>query len=70
MGILIGAVMQVLKDLSGSDAIVTYCETVFRETGSALPSAMSTVVLGTIHLFGTYISAQLVDKAGRRVSGK
>jgi Sugar (and other) transporter len=70
MAILIGAVMQILEVLNGSDPIITYCETVFREAGSVLSPALSTVIVGTILLVGTYISSLLVDKAGRRVSVK
>jgi Sugar (and other) transporter len=68
MAILIGAVMQFLEVLNGSDPITSYCETMFREAGSALSPALSTVVLGVVLLIGTYISSILVDKAGRRVS--
>jgi facilitated trehalose transporter len=67
MAIFIGAALQYLEVMNGCTSITSYSETIFREAGSTLSPALSTVIMGVIFLIGSYISATFVDKAGRKV---
>jgi facilitated trehalose transporter len=67
MAIFIGAALQYLEVMNGCTSITSYSETIFREAGSTLSPALSTVIMGVIFLMGSYISATFVDKAGRKV---
>jgi Sugar (and other) transporter len=66
MSILIGFVLMYLE-VNGYTAIQNYSETIFRDAGSTLSPALSTVLLGVILLVGSYSSTLLVERAGRKV---
>jgi Sugar (and other) transporter len=67
MAITIGAVVMYLEVLNGFTAISNYSETIFRDAGSTLSPAVSTIILGFIILIGAYSSTFLVERAGRRI---
>ena len=50
----------------GAFTIVCYAATIFRETGAEMDPSLSGIILGVVQIFGTYISAILVDNVGRR----
>lgn len=58
--------MCVLCQACGAFTIVNYAATIFKATGSQLDPNVSGIILGVVQIFGTYVSAILVDNVGRR----
>lgn len=65
-GLIIGMALCVLCQACGCFAIVNYAATIFEATGSQLDPSVSGIILGVVQIFGTYVSAILVDSVGRR----
>lgn len=66
----IGIVLVALNQFCGVFAILSYSENIFKESGSTISPKASSIIVGIIQLFGSYISTILVDRAGRKVSKK
>lgn len=62
----IGISLCVLAQACGCFTIVNYAATIFTATGSQLDASLSGIILGVVQIFGTYVSALLVDSVGRR----
>ncbi|XP_076629381.1 facilitated trehalose transporter Tret1 [Colletes latitarsis] len=54
------------QQLCGIFAMVSYTETIFRMSGSSLSPNTSTIIVGAIQLFGSYLSTSLMERLGRR----
>jgi drug/metabolite transporter (DMT)-like permease len=67
MALLISVVLMFLEVFNGFTVISNYSETIFRDAGSTLSPALSTVILGIIIHIGAYSSTLLVEKAGRKI---
>lgn len=66
--LLIGLVMAALNQMTGCFAMLNYTANVFEEAGSNMSPNTSAIVVGVIALFGSYVSTNLVDRAGRKVN--
>lgn len=64
---MIGMGLAMLSTFCGVSALICYTSTVFQEAGSTMSPNMSSIIVGTIQLFGSFITINLVDRAGRRV---
>lgn len=53
--------------MSGSVPLITYTDSIFRESGSDLPPATCAMIVAAIQLLGSYASSMTVDKVGRKV---
>lgn len=68
---LISLFVTVLNAFCGITALLCYTGTVFKEAGSDMSpkmQAMSAIIVASIQLFGTFVTTNLVDRAGRKVN--
>lgn len=66
-GILICVIVMMFHPMSGSVPLITYTDSIFRESGSDLPPATCAMIVAAIQLLGSYASSVTVDKVGRKV---
>ncbi|XP_055636854.1 facilitated trehalose transporter Tret1-like [Toxorhynchites rutilus septentrionalis] len=66
-GILICVIVMMFHPMSGSVPLITFTDSIFRESGSDLPPATCAMIVAAIQLVGSYVSSVTVDKAGRKV---
>ncbi|KAL9706869.1 hypothetical protein quinque_010387 [Culex quinquefasciatus] len=66
-GILICVIVMMFHPMSGSVPLITYTDSIFRESGSDLPPATCAMIVAAIQLLGSYASSMTVDKVGRKV---
>jgi SP family arabinose:H+ symporter-like MFS transporter len=63
----IGALLAVLGQFSGINAIMYYAPEIFKATGAGTDSAfLQTVIVGAVNFTFTFVAIWLVDKAGRK----
>lgn len=65
-GLIMGIGLCILCQFSGAFTIINYAVTIFEATGSKVDPRLSGIILGVVQVFGTYVSALLVDNVGRR----
>ncbi|XP_052864416.1 uncharacterized protein LOC128271025 [Anopheles cruzii] len=65
--ILICVVVILFPAGSGSIPLITYTANIFEGSHSNLSPAMSSIVVATLQLIGSYVATLMVEKAGRRV---
>ncbi|XP_031634206.1 facilitated trehalose transporter Tret1-like [Contarinia nasturtii] len=63
---MIGIVLSLLNQFCGCFAMLNYTANIFKEAGSSVSPNKSAIVVGVIKLIGSYISTNLVDRAGRK----
>lgn len=59
--------LMVVNQFSGSFAIATYAESIFKSIGSTVDPQVSSIVMATMQVIGTYAASQLMDRVGRKV---
>ena len=55
------------QQLSGINAIIFYCETIFKQTGVDLDPLLQMVVVAVVQVIACSISASLIDQVVARV---
>jgi SP family facilitated glucose transporter-like MFS transporter 8 len=65
--LIIGIVLAANLQFCGVFAILSYTVNIFQEAGSDLSPDVSTILIGTLQLAGSYASSLLLDKAGRKI---
>ncbi|GFG38197.1 hypothetical protein Cfor_03802, partial [Coptotermes formosanus] len=65
--LIIGIVLAANLQFCGIFAILSYTVNIFQEAGSDLSPNVSTILIGTLQLCGSYASSLLLDKAGRKI---
>lgn len=63
----IGLGLAFLNQFSGCTSMLMYTGIIFKQSGSNLSSNSSTIIVGLIQLIGSFITTQLVERAGRKV---
>jgi len=61
------AVIVVANQFSGVFTMVNYMTDIFAMSGSSMDPNTSTIIIGSVQLFGAYVSTLLCDVFGRRV---
>nr|CAD7266896.1 unnamed protein product [Timema shepardi] len=56
-----------LQQLTGINAILFYCQTIFESSGSGLDSSVATIIVGTVMLLASTCTPFVVDSLGRRI---
>nr|CAD7424485.1 unnamed protein product [Timema monikensis] len=56
-----------LQQLTGINAILFYCQTIFQTSGSGLDSSVATIIVGTVMLLASTCTPFVVDSLGRRI---
>lgn len=65
--LMIGAILAMLIELCGSSTTSTYGAKIFQEAESIVSPNMSVILVQIIHILGSCVTINLVDRAGRRV---
>ncbi|XP_063241813.1 facilitated trehalose transporter Tret1-like [Bacillus rossius redtenbacheri] len=55
------------NQLCGFFAVLTFTVTIFQESGSGLSPVVSSIIVGCLQCLGTFLTAALVDRAGRKI---
>ncbi|XP_031622892.1 facilitated trehalose transporter Tret1-like [Contarinia nasturtii] len=63
---MIGIVLVLLNQFCGCVAMLNYTAKIFKDAGSNMDPNMSAIVVGIIQLIGSYVTTNLVDRAGRK----
>lgn len=66
-GLLIGVTLCAINQFSGCFALINYAATIFSDSGAQIDPNVSSIVLATVQILGTYVSTCLVDRVGRKV---
>lgn len=61
------AVIVVANQFSGVFTMLNYMSDIFAKSGSTMDPNTSTIIIGSVQLFGAYVSTMLCDVFGRRV---
>lgn len=67
---LIGIGLAILNQFCGAPAMLYYTSNIFQDAGSTISPDTSSLIVGIIQCFGCFVTAALVDRAGRRVITK
>lgn len=67
MALIVSLSLMLFQQLSGINAIIFYMETIFEKAGSTIEPAIATIIIGVIQVLMTFVSAILIDKAGRKI---
>lgn len=65
--LLIGIGLSVLNQFCGCLAMLYYTATIFKDAGSTMEPNSAAIVVGSIQFFGSFITTNLIDRAGRKV---
>ncbi|CAL7938500.1 unnamed protein product [Xylocopa violacea] len=65
MGVAYG--LMFAQQFSGINAIIFYCETIFKQTGVDLDPLLQMVIVGVVQVIASAASAVLIDQVGRKV---
>ncbi|XP_063701181.1 facilitated trehalose transporter Tret1-like [Culicoides brevitarsis] len=65
-GLFLGFILITLTCSSGAFVLLHYTVSIFQQAGSSLSPEMSSVIVGSIQLLGSYVATFLVDRAGRK----
>lgn len=66
MSLIIILGLAIAQQLCGSQAVISYSETIFKRVGSTLGASESTIILGVVQLVSSAVSFSVVDIVGRR----
>ncbi|XP_050093676.1 uncharacterized protein LOC126576447 [Anopheles aquasalis] len=67
LGMLIGVFLMFVNQFCGIFAVLTYAAYIFATVGSTLSPNTSTIIMGTVQIFGTLSSFVFIDLIGRKV---
>lgn len=59
--------MMLFQQLSGINIVIFYSGSIFKDAGSTMDPAISTIIVGLSQVVSTVISAALIDRAGRKI---
>lgn len=60
-------ILMVAHEFNGVFTMMNYAKVIFEKSGSSLPSGTSTIIVGAIQVFGSYVSSLLIERLGRKV---
>lgn len=66
-GLVISTALLTFQQCTGSTIIMFYIQTIFDETGSNIPSDISSTIVGVVAFIFALVALLLVDKFGRKV---
>lgn len=59
--------LMLFQQLSGINAVIFNASQIFEDAGAAIPSEVSTIIIGVIQVVATFSSSLVVDRLGRRI---
>lgn len=66
-GFLICVMLMFFQQFSGINAVIFFAETIFKAANTGINPAICTLLVGIVQVVMTFVSAALVERAGRRV---
>jgi len=66
-GIILGFILITLTCSSGAFVLLHYTESIFEEAGSTLSPKVSSIIVASIQLSGSYVATFMVERAGRKL---
>lgn len=64
---IISPFLMAINQFTGTFAISSYAETIFKSTGSSFDPQISSITMAAVQVIGTYTASQLMDKVGRKI---
>lgn len=64
---MLGFILITLTCSSGAFVLLHYTESIFTEAGSTLSPKVSSIIVASIQLSGSYVATFMVERAGRKV---
>ena len=55
------------QQMSGMNAVMFYCVSIFEQSGSSMNSNVENIIIGGVQIVATVLAAVVMDKAGRRI---
>jgi len=55
------------QQMSGMNAVMFYCVSIFEQSGSSMNSNVENIIVGGVQIVATVLAAVVMDKAGRRM---
>lgn len=55
------------QQFSGINAVIFYTNSIFESAGSTLDPAICSIIVGIVQVVMTFVSAVLIEKAGRKI---
>lgn len=65
--LFIALLLMFFQQFSGINAVIFYTVPIFQSAGSTMDPAICGIVVGVVQVLMTFVSAVLIDKAGRRI---
>lgn len=66
-GFLICVMLMFFQQFSGINAVIFFAQNIFERANTGIPAATCTLLLGIVQVVMTFVSAALVERAGRRI---
>lgn len=67
MALIISLSLMMFQQLSGINAVIFYTNSIFKSAGSTMDENLCSIVVGVVQVLMTFVSALLIDRAGRRI---
>uniref|UniRef100_W4VS24 Putative sugar transporter n=1 Tax=Phaedon cochleariae TaxID=80249 RepID=W4VS24_PHACE len=64
---LITVVLLCFQQLTGINAILTYAQTIFKDSGTSIPPEICSMIIGAVQLGASFLTPIFVDKLGRKM---
>lgn len=59
--------MASFQQLTGINVVLMFTQDIFKDTGSTIPAAISTIIVGVVQVVASCITPLVVDRLGRRL---
>lgn len=66
-GFLICVTLMFFQQFSGINAVIFFAETIFKDANTGIEAATCTLLVGFVQVGMTFISAIMVERAGRKI---
>lgn len=65
--LIISLCLMLFQQFSGINAVIFYAQGIFESAGSTMDPKICAIIVGVVQVLMTFVSAVLIDKAGRRI---
>uniref|UniRef100_A0A336LI37 Facilitated trehalose transporter Tret1 n=1 Tax=Culicoides sonorensis TaxID=179676 RepID=A0A336LI37_CULSO len=65
--LIVSLSLMLFQQFSGINAVIFYTNSIFESAGSTLDPAICSIIVGIVQVLMTFVSAVLIDKAGRKI---
>lgn len=65
--LIVSLALMFFQQFSGINAVIFYTESIFVSAGSTMDASVCSIIVGIVQVLMTFVSAVLIERAGRRV---